>query len=130
MSKHVVSTLSADTRYVDWDRSGGINRLTRGVLVKGGAGVASRGKGDPVTPEGVITHISDDDARFLAEHKMFREHQEKGFVKIVNVAKDPDTVAQSMEKDAGSRPRNQKDVKDYAGKKGDDTLQAVTNKSK
>lgn len=118
MSKHIISTLSADMRYAGWANTNGTNAIAHSVLVKGGAGVASLGKGDPLTREGAITHVSDEDARFLAAHPHFKRHQEGGFVRILNIARDPDTVAQSMEKDQGSRPKNPKDVQDYAEKKG------------
>ncbi len=133
MAKHVVSTLSADTRYACWVNNNGINNVTRSVLVKGGAGVASRGNGDPVTREGVITHITDEEAKLLAENAHFKRHQERGFVKIVNIARDPDTVAQSMTTKDGSRPKTPKDVEEYAAKKGlakepGTAFQAVYNK--
>ena len=133
MAKYVVSTLSADTRYAGWVNNNGINNVARSVLVKGGARVASRGKGEPVTHEGVLTRVSDEDAKFLSDHAHFKRHQEKGFVKIVNIARDPDTVAQAMSKDTGSTPKTPEDVADYSRKKGlgkepGTELKAVSNK--
>lgn len=136
MSKHIVSTLSASTDYTDWDNAHGVRTKRRSVTVKGGALVASAQRGgDPYTPQGLITHVSDDDAKFLSEHPHFKEHQERGFVKIITINKDADTVAQSMTKDDLSRPKTEKDVADYQKaneKKNPDMtgLQAVTNKGK
>lgn len=118
MTKHVISTLGADTKYTDYVNRGGPNTAVRSVLVKGGAGIIS-----PLSfvagsvrsaPDGVSTAISNEDADFLEKHPQFREHQKRGFVKIVNLDKNPNSVAQSMEKDEGSRPRNAGDVKKYA----------------
>lgn len=128
--KHVISTLSADQRYALWETTHGVGTILRSVLVKGGASVASPGTGAIITPDGVSTTISDDDAKFLAEHPEFQKHQERGFVKIIGPALDPNSVAQKMSKDDGSRPRNAADVKKFSeskGKNADSSLQAVTN---
>jgi len=133
MTKYVVSTLTADNLYTKWVNDNGTNNVAHQVLIKGGAGVADPklvavlGAGTN-TREGVITEVSDEDAAFLATDPGFKFHQERGFVKIISRNANPETVAKSMEKDEGSRPRNEGDVKAYAKRKGDDTLQAVTNK--
>jgi len=137
MSKHVYATLSADTRYADWVTQPGVNTVLRSVLIRGGAGVAIGGSGQIVTPNGVRTEVSDEDAEFLANHKQFQEHQKRGHVRIENVARDPDKVAQKMEPDKGSMPKTPADVKKDAadaakqsGLKPEETLQVVTNKGK
>lgn len=130
MAKHVISTLAADQKYTQWETHSGVGTVLRSVLVKGGASVASPGNGAIVTPDGVSTSVSDEDARFLCEHPEFQKHQERGFVKIVGPALDPNSVAQKMSKDDGSRPRNAADVKKFSeskGKNADSSLQAVTN---
>jgi hypothetical protein len=90
-----------------------------------------------MTPAGVRTEVSDADAEFLAGHKQFQTHQERGFVKIEKIARDPDTVAQKMETDKGGAPKTPDDVKKEAeelakksGLKPDETLQVATNKGK
>src|SRR5665213_983026 len=99
MSKHVISTLSADTKYTGWVTNAGLNSAERSVLVKGGAGVALMGGGQIVTtPQGARTELSDADAAFLAEHAHFKDHEKRGFVKIISKAQDPDDAAKSMEK--------------------------------
>ena len=117
MTRHVISTLGADTVYTDWESHGGPHKAVKQVLVKGGAGIIS-----PLTlagsvraaPDGVSTEISNEDAEFLSNHPHFREHQKRGFVKIISMDKNANTVAQSMEKDDGSRPRNAADVEKYS----------------
>ncbi len=137
MAKHVISTLSADTRYAEWVTQPGVNTILRSVLVKGGAGIAVGGAGQIFTPDGVRTEVSDSDAEFLSKNGHFIEHQKRGHVKIENSARDPDKVAQKMESDDGSAPKTPADVKKEAdeaakksGLKPEETLQAVTNKAK
>jgi hypothetical protein len=138
MAKHVFSTLSADTRYAQWVNQEGVNTVLRSVLVRGGAGVALRGAGQQVaTPFSLRTEVSDSDADFLANHKMFKQHQDRGHVRIESIARDPEKVAQKMDKDGGSAPKTPEDVKKDAeeaakksGLKPEETLQAVANKGK
>jgi len=128
MGKHVISTLTADNQYNDWVNHGGMNSLTKSVLVRGGAGVANR---QFVTPDGVRTPVTNEEAEFLSNHALFREHQERGFVKIINIDRDPNSVAQAMSKDDGSRPRNDGDVERFVKDKKldkEEKLQVVTNK--
>lgn len=126
--KYVVSTLTAHNKFVDWADAGGGKKIRKAVLVKGGAGVASGPVGHAVTRAGVMTKVSDEDAKFLSEHPHFKRQQEAGFVKIVNAARDPDSVAQSMSTDDGSRPRNVDDAKKLGKKEGEESAQVVINK--
>lgn len=133
MTRHVISTLPADTKYVAWHKNAGINMLGHGVLVKGGAGVALMGGGQIVTtPHGIRTEVSDADAAFLESDPHFQEHAKRGFVRILKSAQDPDKSAESMATDDGSRPKTPADVAASAKKTDDGTppLQAVTNKAK
>lgn len=128
MSRYVVSTLTADTRYAAWVTNAGKNSVLKTVLVKGGAGLTNKFK---VTPQAVRTDVSAEEAEFLANHPHFKKHQERGFVKLLTVTRDPESVGQSMEKKDGSRPKNEEDVKAYSKtleKKGEDPLQVVTNR--
>lgn len=110
--KHVFSTLACDNRYTEWKTNAGLNSIERSVLVRGGAGVAIKTLG-PVgaTPMGVRTEVSDADAEWLSKNGHFIEHQKRGFVKIVNVAQDPEKAAQSMSDEDKSRPKTADDVK-------------------
>lgn len=130
MTKHVISTLGANMEYTEWVNNAGMNSALKSVTVRGGAGIANRSL---VTPEGVRTQVSDEDAAFLAKHGMFKFHQERGHVKIVSMERDPDSIAQSMTKDEGTRPRNEDDVEKFAkeknlGKEPGTELKATTNK--
>jgi hypothetical protein len=139
MAKHVISTLSADTKYTQWGKTPGLNQEGRSVLVRGGAGVALRGAGQQVyTPDGIRTEVSDDDAAFLAAHPQFMQHAARGFVKIVDRPLDADKAAQGMEPDEGSNPKTPEDVAKAAaeaaarsgGLTSTEALQVTTNKKK
>lgn len=109
MSKFVISTLTADTRYTNWKHSSGINMPDGDVLVRGGAGISLRDGSRVVTPLGVQTEVSDEDATFLAEHPHFKAHKKAGFVQICDSSQVPDKAAKDMATDA-SAPKTDKDV--------------------
>jgi hypothetical protein len=133
--KHVFSTLSAGVDYTAWETQPGVSSVLRKVAIRGGAGVANVGSGpNIITPKGVRTEVSDEDAEFLANHEIFKLHQKGGHVKIENIARDPDKVANNMETDAGGKPKTAADVAAEAAKAAkesgltpNETLQAVTN---
>jgi hypothetical protein len=136
--KNIYSTLNTDVTYAVWQTNHGHNSIQKKVLVRGKAGVAAVGTGPRVyTPMGVRTEVSDEDATLLAEHGIFKEHQKRGHVRIEDIAKDADKVAQKMEPDTGAAPQTPADVKKAAeeaakksGLKPEETLQVVTNKGK
>ncbi len=104
---YVVSTLSADTTYVGYnvpEVSG--KQMARpavpvkSVTINGGAGVANR----LVTPQGVITSITDADADFLKDNKLFRIHEANGYVKLFRSEVNADKAAEDMtNRDLGSQ---------------------------
>jgi hypothetical protein len=137
--KQVYSTLSADTRYTGWEKTAGLNTPHKGVLIRGGAGIAVRGGAvrNVVTPQGVRTEVSAEDAAWLMQHPQFREHMKNGFIRVQDQVDDPNKAAQSMAVDKGSAPKSDSDVaadNARAGKDGKDEdgkpLQAVTNAKK
>jgi hypothetical protein len=135
LAKHVYSTLSANTEYAAWVTQPGVSSIEKKVLVRGGAGVATAGNGPNIyTPKGVRTEVSDEDAKFLTDHGIFKLHQKGGFVTIEDAASDPDKVAENMDADKGGAPKTPADVADEAAKAAkesgltpNETLQAVTN---
>ena len=131
--KYVISTLTDDTRYTNWRHTSGINMPVGDVLVRGGAGRALVDGSRTVTPKGVQTEVSDEDAAFLADHPHFLEHKKRGFVEIHDRSQVPDRAAKEMATDEGSRPRTQADVKADSDKNtppdGTPALQAVAAKT-
>ena len=77
---HITSTLTAPQEYAEWtEQPGGGLKIIKSVIVQGGANVANK---HFVTPQGVVTEVTDEQADFLKNHVGFKEHQERGFVKI------------------------------------------------
>ncbi|WP_321905131.1 hypothetical protein [Paraburkholderia tropica] len=105
---YIASTLTNPHKYAAFFR-GGDGFLTeiddKSVTIKGGFGLANK---NFVTPTGaVLTHVSDEQVAFLEQHHEFRQHQEKGFVKIIKSGSaDGDKAASGMTLGDKSQPRN------------------------
>jgi len=78
-SFYVYSTLAQDTSYPIWTEGGDVKRVLKHIIIKGGTGVADKRL---FTPLGVVTKVSEEDARHLAGHRVFKIHQKNGFVQI------------------------------------------------
>ena len=81
MTKAIVSTLGADNAYATFGDA------PRRVVIRGCAGFRHVGRN---SPQGVRTEVSDSDAEFLGNHAQFKQHQERGHVRIENIASDSD----------------------------------------
>lgn len=118
---HVASTMSSDTHYSDWTSNpGGINvkkEITgkKQVTVHGGHGVAKLHKnGARITPEGVITEVTEAELAFLQKDEVFQTHLKHGFVKILSNAASkaaPEKIAKDMAGADASAPLTDKDFK-------------------
>ena len=95
MGAYVYSRISTDVSYGDYAPApdGAVPKLARFVAIKGGAGVANK---NIVTPMGVATQVSDDEAKFLSSNPDFLRHMERGFVTIRDKKADVDVVAADM----------------------------------
>jgi hypothetical protein len=111
-SIYVYSTLANDQQYIDW-RGGGGDMPIRGraVLVKGGTGVANA---RIVTPLGVATEISAEDAAFLETNPLFKLHAQNGHVTIQRKKDDPEKVASDMNLKDPAAPKTPADYADAA----------------
>lgn len=109
MSKFVVATLASPTLYTGWVKNNGVNMVEKQVLVQGGAGVARGGGAQVITPKGIQTEVSDEDAAWLKDHPHFVAHRKGGFVEIHDRSQVPDRRAEGMATDA-SGPKTDKDV--------------------
>lgn len=99
---YVYSTLAASVDYAFHIPGGGdLPIMEHKVTVKGGAGVANS---HLVTPKGVVTEISEQDAARLKEHPVFQIHQKNGFVEISSSSVDPDKAARDMTAKDNSAP--------------------------
>lgn len=94
MKLYVYSTLSADVRYQNTAPGGAdLPVVVSDVLVKGGAGVANDRL---ITPRGVVTEITEEQAEALRANPVFAMHEKNGFVQIGEAYVDPDKAAADM----------------------------------
>ena len=87
MSKFVVSTMSGDVEYTAYARKQEGKDLrnipVKSVCIKGGQGVMKRR--ELITPyNGVVTEVSDSDIEMLRSNPIFKRHEQRGFVRIVD----------------------------------------------
>lgn len=91
---HVYSTLTCDQQYVAWKKGGNdVNMVEHSILIKGGTGIANK---NIITPYGVRTEISDQEAELLKQNKVFQVHEQNGFVRIEQRSVEPEKVAADM----------------------------------
>lgn len=85
MAKYIFSKLACDNAYTIWHESKSAGnqmlRKAKQVLVKGGAGVASK---HLITPHGVMTEIEDAEYKLLTECPSFKRHVDGGFIKVMD----------------------------------------------
>jgi|SRR5882757_2325130 len=100
---YIYSTLSADTKYTLYEKNGQGDLVIpiRGITIKGGANVASKSF---VTPQGVVTEVTDEELTFLQENSIFKAHVEGGFLRIDNKKIEVEKAVKSLEKGDKSKP--------------------------
>lgn len=116
----VYSTLSTDVKYTIYgDAVNDMPKIERVIEIKGGANVAGK---NLVTPSGVVTEVSGDDADLLSAHPVFQRHVKNGFMKIERYNADPDKVSSDMTGRDDSAPLTDNDFNEdsapIAAKKG------------
>lgn len=91
---YVYSTLASDVLYQNHAPGGAdLPVVTSEVLVKGGAGVANDRL---ITPRGVATEITEQQAEALRANPVFAMHEQNGFVQISESRVDADEAAADM----------------------------------
>lgn len=100
---YVYSTASTHVKYTQYGEApqGARRPVVREVVVKGGANVANK---HLITPLGVRTDVSNEDAAFLAMDANFIRHQKAGFVRLTDHKVDPEVVAADLTSRDGSSP--------------------------
>lgn len=96
MSKilYVYSTLASDVDYTLYAEGGGdLPIALPPVRIQGGAGVANDRL---VTPRGVVTRVTEEQAAQLRQNKVFELHEKNGYITISETSADPDTVAADL----------------------------------
>jgi len=108
MSKYVYSRLSNSQAYTGWASGGAdLPQVTKEVFIEGGAHVANK---NLITPQGVVTTVTDEDAEWLALHPIFQIHKENGYVTIENAKGDIDKVVADLNGNDPSAPLTPNDV--------------------
>ncbi|MGN0016193.1 MAG: hypothetical protein ACI37O_02505 [Candidatus Avelusimicrobium sp.] len=82
---YIISSLTADHRYAFYEKtSGNVLRVKKEILIKGGANVAN--KKTLLTPSGAVTEVSERDLELLKTNISFKNHLERGFLKIMETS--------------------------------------------
>jgi len=113
MSQYVFSSLANPQRFIQY-ASGGADipvPMGDGILIAGGTGVANR---NLITPLGVMTEVSDEDAAYLAKVPAFQAHVKAGHITIEKKRADPEKVAAGMNMRDGGAPKTPADFGDKA----------------
>lgn len=109
---YVISTLTAAHIYIDWDpiaakREGAMPLPRRSVTIAGGTNIPTKAL---VTPTGgVVTQISDAEAEWLPQSRVFRGHEKNGFVKILKNDAEKDAAFEGMQPKDASAPLTAED---------------------
>lgn len=103
MAKHYVySTLSSNQAYTLYQTGGAdLPVALPPVLIKGGAGIANS---HLVTPDGVVTEITDEQLAYLRQDPCFLHHEKHGFIKVSAAKVDVEKVVADMERRDQSAP--------------------------
>ena len=105
----ICSTLTDSVTYAFHTDSGGnIKNVTHEVTINGGHGLINN---NLVTPQGVVTAVSDADLKLLQEHPVFIEHQKNGFLTVVKSDSEKEKTAAvgSMAKKDGAAQKESGD---------------------
>lgn len=104
---YVYSTATASNVYRFYKKGGGDLPVADGeVTIKGGANVANK---HLMTPLGIVTRVTDDEAEKLKHHPTFKKHMERGFMTIRNDHVDGEVAAADMQGRDGSAPLTDND---------------------
>jgi hypothetical protein len=101
----VYSTATNSIDYVEYQAAAeGANarNVVKRVTVKGGTGMSNK---HFITPLGVATFVTDEEATFLLANKAFQRHVDRGFMQMRKENIDPEkVVAEGMEPKDKSSP--------------------------
>ena len=101
---YVISKMGAGVDYTGYRKivDGKNIRLAQEwkISIKGGNGVMERHT--LVTPDGVITQITDEQAELLKNNELFKKHERRGYIRIVGSASAAEKVGKEIEKEDNS----------------------------
>lgn len=108
--KYVISKLTGaqDYNFYVPGTGEGVNLVSCTIHINGGANVADK---HFITPDGVITEITEDQAERLKTHPVFSIHEKNGFVKIVDTEKNAEKAKKDLEDEDSGAPLTPKKYK-------------------
>jgi hypothetical protein len=119
---YVYSTLSSDVLYQNHAPGGAdLPIVVSEVLIKGGAGVANDRL---ITPRGVATEVTEQQAEALRANPVFQMHEKNGFVQISDARVDADVAAADMAGRDNSAPIVPEDLPSDSKPMGSEQLEA------
>jgi len=98
MTKYITSKMAANVNYAVYTKvNNGLNKVQQVITIRGGADVAD--KMTLVTPEGIVTAISDDEFVKLQDSPIFRRHVERGVLKVSTNERNAEKSSAELTKD-------------------------------
>ncbi len=115
MTKYIMSKMSANVNYAIYTKGAkGLNEVKQIITVNGGADVVD--KKTLVTPEGVLTVVSDEDFAKLQDNPIFKRHLDRGVLSISSNERNAQKSSVELTKD-DSAQLTPKDYKRQGKKK-------------
>lgn len=107
MPNYVFSTLTANTAYAIYNyESHDLPIIEKQIVIKGGANLADK---NLVTPQGVMTEVSDEDLALLEQDYHFKDHIKNGFIKVEKRKAEVEKAVKDMKDKDRSAPLTDKD---------------------
>lgn len=101
---YIASTLATAVTYVDYSATheNGLPHAKASVTIEGGFGVANK---NLITPQGVVTPVTDEQLAVLCKVELFRTHEANGFVQVLDKNPgDPERASADMNRNDPSAP--------------------------
>lgn len=123
MTKYIASKMAANVNYAIYTKGQhGVNLVKQVITIKGGADVMD--KKTLVTPEGVVTVLSDEDFSKLHSNPIFVRHMERGVLKVCSNERNAEKASNELTKDTSAQ-LTPKDYKKQGKKKPKTALSEV-----
>lgn len=92
--KYIISTMTSSVAYAFYDNVQGLPIERHKIFIAGGRGIAStksgfgemtkNAQGQPIwTAKGLVTSVNDSDFEQLKDHPVFKKHQARGLVRVL-----------------------------------------------
>ncbi len=125
MAKYVYSTLTDDMDYAVYSEGTKEKtaRVQSTVRIAGGANRVN--KRTLITPRGMMTPITDAEAKLLEENEVFKIHKANGYITIDTKQTDADNAAKNLTKKDKAAQKTAKEYEDKIKATGEKLLKEV-----